>query len=265
MTKLTHTNNCSNMILMGWSARSATLVPPPPYTHNSMLGQLHRERMMRTPHVIQHVQITETMEIEVYTKHGLEIGSSIWPAAIQAAPAIVDLLGKEGDGVDVLELGAGTGALGVAIAKYTSHKVYLSDRECLMDIMRLNAHLLKQTHPSANIEVKEISWRNDIEMEQSYDYVIGADIVYDPATFSALVHTIYAALVIGGFAVIAYTPRKKVAEEQFFIELAKGNSATKLVLKEHYSVSLHPVRLAWTILFANFLGCANIQVSTCQD
>jgi predicted nicotinamide N-methyase len=205
------------------------------------LGALYAERMQRVGYSLSACRIDSVRSIDVLTKAGLEIGSVVWPAVQHAAKYLLtsDEIVAHTPPKEILELGAGTGALGIALAKYSTHNVTVSDRQCLLDTLLAN----KRHAAHSNLHVIEMHWHTNITIQRQWDIVVGADIVYEPSNFNALIDTIYAALRPGGSAFIAYTPRKKETEDRFFQNITKGKSDKKLVLIDRIQLSTQPVSL----------------------
>lgn len=89
----------------------------------------------------------------------------------------------------VLELGAGTGLVGLAIAKWgVAGDVYISDgTSSLIDRMG-ESMALNQLKPD-HIHFQRLWWGED-ECAETVDTIVGADITYDALVVPALVHTI---------------------------------------------------------------------------
>lgn len=123
----------------------------------------------------------------------LPFWAEIWPAAIGLAVFILQnriLFSRK----RILELGAGAGLAGIA-AKLTGAQVTQSDFiEAAFPFIRVNC--LRNQVPVENFLLAD--WRNFPEIPESYDYVIGADILYEKTVHSDLKKVFQQALKPGG-------------------------------------------------------------------
>ncbi|NXM83681.1 MT21A methyltransferase, partial [Oenanthe oenanthe] len=108
----------------------------------------------------------------------------------------------------VIELGAGTGLLGIVVtllgkgfllsplkqitASKTSARVTITDRAAALEFLESNvqANLPPELRPRA--VVKELTWGKDLDNfpPGAFDFVLGADIVYLEETFAELLQTL---------------------------------------------------------------------------
>jgi predicted nicotinamide N-methyase len=116
----------------------------------ALLRELHFERLSRRA---ASIEIAAEGLPEVYVRPGASLGGHTWGAAI----AMSHLLIREPwrvAGKDVIELGSGTGLVGVTCAVVKAKSVLLSD-------LAINICLLQQTcghHSSFNIQCLELDW-----------------------------------------------------------------------------------------------------------
>ena len=99
---------------------------------------------------------------------------------------------SSGSTTKVLELGAGTGITGYMIAKSfpTTTQVHLTDLPELLPILHKNRHHTQTTH---NTSAFELQWgaSTTSTSPESYDVIIGADVVAGIYNLPALISTIY--------------------------------------------------------------------------
>lgn len=113
----------------------------------------------------------------------------------------------------ILEIGTGIGVLGVYMAS-KGHRVTLSDiNEDALLFARANV-LLNGCEQWA--DVQRIDW-NDTFLGQPYDVIVGSEVVYDRATYPALVRFLDQALVSGGTIFLA--KNTQLQAPGFFAEL----------------------------------------------
>ena len=93
-------------------------------------------------------------------------------------------------GKNVLELGSGTGFLGLAIARLLQPRaVYLTDgNHDVLNILRSNVEI----NALLNASVLELDWFQceEAALPASVDVVIASDVVFDPAFMAPLARTI---------------------------------------------------------------------------
>eukprot|EP01117_Protostelium_nocturnum_P019301 TRINITY_DN8336_c0_g1_i1.p1 TRINITY_DN8336_c0_g1~~TRINITY_DN8336_c0_g1_i1.p1 ORF type:complete len:298 (-),score=104.39 TRINITY_DN8336_c0_g1_i1:211-1104(-) len=96
------------------------------------------------------------------------------------------------NGKKVIELGAGTGLLGIALAKIGA-QVILTDQESLVPLMRENARL--NGIQDQELLIEELWWgRGDCDKytkDKPIDFIIASDCVYLEPTFAALTDTMH--------------------------------------------------------------------------
>lgn len=147
--------------------------------------------------------------IEVWTDPWNEAvqspGASLWPAArilsrhmLQTADAL------SGEGCAVLELGAGTGAVSLALAAKGRCSVTLTDVSRTLPLIQLNvaynARRLKTHGQTIRAHVLPLHWGNRAEAAAAlqcaspsgFDIVVGADCAYDNEQHEPLLSTLTA-------------------------------------------------------------------------
>ncbi|NXK92147.1 MT21A methyltransferase, partial [Formicarius rufipectus] len=135
----------------------------------------------------------------------LGVAAVVWDAAVVLC-AYLEVEGIDLRDRSVIELGAGTGLLGIVAtllgkgffvfffkAIYNcSARVTLTDREAALEFLESNvqANLPSELRPRA--VVKELTWGKDLDNfpPGAFDFILGADIVYLEETFAELLQTL---------------------------------------------------------------------------
>ena len=142
------------------------------------------------------------------------LGGRLWPSAC-ALCRWQRTVASELEGANILELGAGHGAVGLYAAALGARRVLLTDAyssQALLDLARRNvaANLRVGTIPRTVVDVQVLRWGEDaLEFETPPDYVLAADVIYNRRAHAALCSTL-ASLVGGGAptrAVLAHEHR----------------------------------------------------------
>ncbi|XP_041637661.1 protein N-lysine methyltransferase METTL21A [Cheilinus undulatus] len=123
-----------------------------------------------------------------WKKHG--VAAVVWDAAVVMCMYLelgkVDLKGKE-----VIELGAGTGLVGI-VAALMDAKVTITDREPALDFLSANVKANLPQDSQVSVTVSELTWGEGLERYPAggFDIVLGADIIYLENTFVPLLQTL---------------------------------------------------------------------------
>jgi len=94
----------------------------------------------------------------------------------------------------ILELGAGTGILGLTTGLLEAKKVVLTDKGGCTKLMKENYELNKNLfNNNFECEIKELDWlieEDKKNINEKFDYIIGSDLVWNPKLREGLVNTI---------------------------------------------------------------------------
>ncbi len=155
--------------------------------------------------------VGELAQRDYLTLEDLPLWAKVWEASFVMAsywahqPVI--------PGRRILEIGTGIGVLGVFMAS-KGHRVTLSDiNEDALLFARANV-LLNGCERAA--DVQRIDW-NDTFVGEPYHVIVGSEVVYDRATYPALVRFLDQALVPGGTVFLA--KNTQLQAPGFFAEL----------------------------------------------
>lgn len=125
------------------------------------------------------------------------LGHKTWLASYLLAkrlPSLVPYLPAFERGGQVIELGAGTGLVGVAIAAMFDVHVHLTDLPAIVPNLRANVTANSLSITQGSTSVGELDWSSSpdccIEQHEAYDVVVAADPLYSPQHPAWLVATI---------------------------------------------------------------------------
>ncbi|KAL7831511.1 hypothetical protein SRHO_G00310140 [Serrasalmus rhombeus] len=120
----------------------------------------------------------------------LGVAAVVWDAAVVLCMYLelghVDLKGRA-----VIELGAGTGLVGI-VAALLGATVTITDRKPALEFLSANVRENIPPDLRGAVQVSELTWGEGLQRypSGSYDLVLGADIVYLEETFPALLQTL---------------------------------------------------------------------------
>lgn len=123
----------------------------------------------------------------------------LWPAGQTLAELVAGPLASTIAGRDVIELGCGLGAPGLAAARVGA-RVVLTDVEAgALELAEANARANQ-----LDVVTRSLRWGEvDAELRGRFDVVLGADVTYDPMERAPLLGTIEQLLAPGGVAWLA--------------------------------------------------------------
>ncbi|XP_052772866.1 protein N-lysine methyltransferase METTL21D-like [Mya arenaria] len=122
-----------------------------------------------------------------------DVGCVVWDAAIVLAKyfeAADFQYGRFWKGKKVLELGSGTGAVGLLTASYGASTI-ITDLQDFVPLMNMNIETNKETFPDMDIKACELKWGTSIDSQQfsNIDVVVVADCIYYAESLKPLVQT----------------------------------------------------------------------------
>lgn len=108
-------------------------------------------------------------------------GTLIWSAGVRLSQHIVKNRTQELKGARVLDLGSGTGIVGISAACLGAHVMLTDMRDILPQIMenvQENGAIVEAAGGSATVQ--ELDWNqpDDEVLDQDYDWVFGSDVTY---------------------------------------------------------------------------------------
>ncbi|KAM9631218.1 protein N-lysine methyltransferase METTL21A isoform 2-T3 [Morphnus guianensis] len=155
----------------------------------------------------------------------LGVAAVVWDAAVVLCAyletGVIDLRDRS-----VIELGAGTGLLGIVAT--------LLDRAAALEFLESNvqANLPSELRPRA--VVKELTWGKDLGNfpPGAFDFILGADIVYLEETFAELLQTLEH--LCSEQTVILLSCRIRYERDHKFLKMLRGHFS---VYEVHYDSS----------------------------
>lgn len=123
----------------------------------------------------------------------------------------------------ILELGAGTGYVGIAMAQHLkpSCQVYITDLEQVVPLIQQNVDTYS-TNQGAEIKVDRLHWGNKQDVkrvlsnQEKFDLVVVSDCVYFPELFGMLLETLLDVCDVTTHVVIGYKCRSLEKEVGFW-------------------------------------------------
>ncbi len=156
--------------------------------------------------------------------------ASLWPASVALAEDLsgrADLVGKR-----VLEIGCGCGLAGIAAGR-NGAKVTVTDLEPQALTLAEENWTRNRLKPAA---LERLDWRRPADLG-TFDLILGADILYDEMTFSALSRTLRQKLSREGRILIAEPGRPQA--HAFFARMLRAGFR---IDTRHHPVDLHGER-----------------------
>jgi len=172
------------------------------------------------------IQVSEDITVEINQKRSKAsaTGWLVWPVAVDFCKYICEIP-KVINGKAVLELGSGTGLVGIVSSLLDPTKVIISDLEddlrmCVENV-GLNEHRMKR--PDI-VYVRALGWGNTTNIESiksefgAFDVIMGSDIVYHQTIeiLTGLVSTIVELSRASTEVFIAYEDREGMIEDETY-------------------------------------------------
>jgi predicted nicotinamide N-methyase len=152
-----------------------------------------------------------------------------------------------------LELGAGTGLAGIALALYGAN-VTFTDIQSVLPLLKKNVedNILKSTAASAagqsnivgSVDIKELDWSNEATYTQfkpPYDYIIAADCVYGEAAVEPFLRTVLQMANKKTVVLIANEMRCQTVHSMFMDMFSEFFTVKKLPVSQLHSEYQHPM------------------------
>lgn len=153
-------------------------------------------------------------------------GTWIWPTAQRMAARLENDLEtlEKGKPLRILELGSGCGLLGMTLAAI-GHEVLLTDHAGNVTWLRENADLNRSILGN-RVSTAQLGWGDEKEMSdvlekrQTFDLIVGSDVIYDPNSHEVLVETLRRFATPANAPVFLGYPKRDEAREHQFFEMA---------------------------------------------
>ncbi|GAB1606730.1 protein-lysine methyltransferase METTL21D-like [Argonauta hians] len=120
-----------------------------------------------------------------------DVGCVIWDSAIVLAKYLESNdfdKGKDLNGKKILELGSGTGCLGIVASTFGA-QVYITDLESYVPLMHVNIEENRE-HTTGSIEALTLDWQHSHFTCPNLDYILVSDCIYYSESVKPLVDTI---------------------------------------------------------------------------
>jgi len=160
-----------------------------------------------------------------------ETGYAPWPSSTLLGQ-VVATQPELFENKTVLELGSGTGIVGLLMASCGVQKLVMTDKdETLLNLIQTNIDLNFEKERSSNIAICKLEWSERMSLDdlaevtkhvnlEDIDLVIASDVVYPQAAVSSLMVTASFILSLSKKPdvrfVLGYEPRGKVVTERLF-------------------------------------------------
>eukprot|EP00112_Aurelia_sp_Birch-Aquarium-sp1_P015589 Seg347.3 transcript_id=Seg347.3/GoldUCD/mRNA.D3Y31 product="Protein-lysine methyltransferase METTL21D" protein_id=Seg347.3/GoldUCD/D3Y31 len=174
--------------------------------------------------------------LEIYQELEGDVGCVVWDAAIALAKYIDGECFRKKEkfhgGKNVLELGAGTGIVGLAAAT-AGASVTITDLAEFVKLMQMNIDHNAKNTKMGNIKAAELKWGKDLNKFQShYDYILMADLIYYEQSIMPLVATMNVLSSKETLILMSYEERttgNKPELQKRFFELAESHFELKKI------------------------------------
>ncbi|KAM4664437.1 protein N-lysine methyltransferase METTL21D [Discoglossus pictus] len=185
---------------------------------------------------IRELSLANGTELRIRQLSSGDVGCVVWDAAIVLSKYLESPEGPRLEGRAVLELGAGTGIVGIMAATLGAN-VAVTDLEDLQELMKTNikdnAHLI-----SGSCQAKVLKWGEEIsEFLPSPDYILMADCIYYEESLEPLLKTLTDIAGSKTCVLCCYEQRtmgKNPQIERKFFELLKADfEYEKVPLEKH--------------------------------
>ncbi|KAG8521032.1 Protein N-lysine methyltransferase METTL21A [Galemys pyrenaicus] len=155
-----------------------------PYDENAGLGLQKFHKPLATFSFANH-----TIQIRQDWRQ-LGVAAVVWDAAVVLS-TYLEMGAVELRGCSAVELGAGTGLVGIVAALLGAH-VTITDRKVALEFLKSNVEANLPPHIQPKAVVKELTWGQNLGSYSSgeFDLILGADIIYLEETFSDLLQTL---------------------------------------------------------------------------
>jgi predicted nicotinamide N-methyase len=162
--------------------------------------------------------------------------AELWPSAIALAEYLLENR-DQFTNQKVLELGCGVGLGGIS-AQACGAQIVFSDYEApALHFAQKNF----RRNFSHSAQVILLDWQK-FQLKQSFNVVIGADILYENRSFIPIINILSQVLMPGGVVILA-EPNRNIAQEFFKQILRNGWSDTSLLKSVELDHKLHRVTI----------------------
>jgi len=153
----------------------------------------------------------------------------IWPSSVALSEYLIhQFFPTKLTGVNVLEIGCGTGLPGVVAARLGAFTMFSDMVPVTLEAVKETCHV---NHIS-NFDTRTLDWSEKIESKERYDLVIGCEVFYDEAILPDIARVLEQVL----------TPRGKAI---FCDPNRLGLDTIELAFQEKFNLSIEQIPLTW--------------------
>jgi tRNA1(Val) A37 N6-methylase TrmN6 len=150
----------------------------------------------------------------------------IWEASFVLAEYLAGLDPKAGK--KFLEIGCGLGVVGIVASSFGHHVTMTEYNKDALNFARANALL----NEASNLEIRVLDWYHP-EIEGSFDYIVGSEILYREGDFQPILKLLRTFLKEGGEIILAEGIRKTSMAFMHQMSDYFHITAQKKVLRSH--------------------------------
>ncbi|KAJ3272288.1 hypothetical protein HDV01_005827 [Terramyces sp. JEL0728] len=146
-------------------------------------------------------------------------GATIWDSSFVLLKylALQFKMGLIKDSLNIIELGAGTGLVGIALAHLLPNStITLTDQESVAPLLKFNVESAKLP----NLKAEILDWKQPPLLDQ-YDMIIMSDLITWPELYTPLVNTIDLLCSNDTLIVFSHECRSFEKEQKFYQKLSK--------------------------------------------
>jgi predicted nicotinamide N-methyase len=164
---------------------------------------------------------------EVEISQNLQFGyaGEVWDAALVFSHFIINKHNRHNFsfvGKTILELGSGTGICGLMAAIKNAKKVYLTDKEENLDILKKNYELNKHLITLTEVVITSLNWTKPEEyahITDKIDMIICSDIVWDLKLYDSIINVMDYFTEVNTTEILLSYQYRKQTDIEFFNEL----------------------------------------------
>ena len=128
------------------------------------------------------------ISMDIYENLSLGVAGEIWKCGLGFSSFISSEKSKKYfKNKIVLEVGSGTGVCGLFAASIESKKVYLTDREMNLGLLKKNLEMNKEVVGKCEVIITTLDWNYTHEfknLKEKFDIIIASEIIYHGLNYS---------------------------------------------------------------------------------